>query len=159
MRSASHGTVVKNNQMLVLGNASMSTINSWCAGRKLPLTTGYLRYGVQYQNGRLIIPVSGKYFVHSHIEFYEDTNDNETLKQKPLKHGMYRFNVRDFSQEEEIISKTYSHEVSTNVHFSYYSSYISCLVNLHAGEEISVKISDISMLRDRDENFFGVHLI
>lgn len=137
----------------------MTTIGSWSAGKKLPLTTGYLRYGVQYQCGRLLVPVTGKYFVYSHLELYEDTNGIKTLEKRPLKHGMYRFNVNDINIEEEVVSKTYSHEISTNVHFSYYSSYVSCLVNLHAGEEISVKISDISMLRDRDENFFGVHLI
>lgn len=137
----------------------MSTVSSWSGGRKLSLTTGYLRYGVQYQNGRLIVPVSGKYFLHSHIELYEDTNVNKTLEKRPLKHGLYKFNVDDIDIEEEIISKTYSHEISTNLHFSYYSSYVSCVLNLHAGEEISVKVSDISLLRDRDENFFGLHLI
>lgn len=136
----------------------MMTVTSFCSEQQLVSSDGYLRYGVQYQNGRLIVPVTGMYFVYSFLELYENLDRKVNDKDATIRHGLYRFNVTCF-KEEEIISSTYTRVNSSNGHFSYYNSYVSTNLELNAGEELSVKISDTSFLKYTDSNFFGVHLL
>lgn len=140
--------------------SNMTTVTSWKTGSDLLLSGGFLRYGMQYQNGRLVVPVSGMYFIHSYIELYElcgDVNNTEEEKQE-IKHAVYKFSIMD-DKETEIVAKTYSHKTSSNKEFVYYTSYVSIIDHLNAGNEVSVKVSDMSLLKYPDENFFGVTLL
>ncbi|WAR27689.1 hypothetical protein MAR_013393, partial [Mya arenaria] len=38
------------------GNNAMTTVTSWRHDKDLYYTTGFQRYGIRYQNGRLIVP-------------------------------------------------------------------------------------------------------
>lgn len=138
----------------------MTTVTSWKTGSDLLLSGGFLRYGMQYQNGRLVVPVSGMYFIHSYIELYElcgVVNNTEEEKQE-IKHAVYKFSIID-DKETEIVAKTRSHKMSSNKEFVYYTSYVSIIDHLNAGNEVSVKVSDMSLLKYPDENFFGVTLL
>lgn len=138
---------------------NMATVTSWNTGRKLPSTNGYMRYGMQYQNGRLIVPVAGRYFIHSYLELYESCNKTNDIDRKDIiKHGLFKFNLLD-TTETLLTEKSCSHKISSNGKFVYYSSYISVDVYLNAADEVAVKVSDIALLKYPDENWFGVHLL
>ena len=61
--------------------------------------------------------------------------------------------------ETELVNTTYSRGMSSNGRFNYIASYIPTLVDLRACDEVSVKISNVSLLKSPDENFFGINLV
>ncbi|XP_052232356.1 tumor necrosis factor ligand superfamily member 15-like [Dreissena polymorpha] len=141
----------------------METVVAWFHGRDLDYTTGYMRYGVRYQNGRLIVPLTGTYNIYSFLsltenndspEYHSVKSTNETL----VKHAMYKYNVK-IGEDVELASSLQTHRQSTGRNFNAFSSQISTLVQLEAGDEISVKISDITLTSYPGDNFFGLHMI
>ncbi|KAH3814495.1 hypothetical protein DPMN_142996 [Dreissena polymorpha] len=141
----------------------MEAVIAWYHGRELDYTTGFMRYGVRYQNGRLIVPLTGTYNIYSFLSLTEnddspdvpfDTSRNATL----VKHAMYKYNVK-LGKDVELVSSIQTHRESTNRNFNAFSSQISTLVQLEAGDEISVKISDILLISYPGDNFFGLHMI
>lgn len=138
----------------------MTTVTSWRTGRDLYLFNGFLRNGMQFQNGRLIVPFSGEYFVSSYVELYElckEPNSTDLEKQE-IKHALFKFSMEK-GTDTEIAAKTYSRMVPSNGMFVYYASYISIFDHLNAGDEVSVRVSDISLLKYPDENVFGVNML
>ncbi|KAH3784531.1 hypothetical protein DPMN_162488 [Dreissena polymorpha] len=126
----------------------MKSVVSWFHGRELDYTTGFLRYGVRYQKGRLIVPLTGTYNIYSFLSLTE-SNDyspvhtsvestNETL----VKNAMYKYNVR-IGKDVELASSLQTHRTSNGRNCNAFSSQIATLVQVEAGGEISVKISDI----------------
>ncbi|WAR27681.1 hypothetical protein MAR_013385 [Mya arenaria] len=53
------------------GNAAMTTVTCWHHDKDLYYTTGFQRYGIRFQNGRLIVPVSGTYYIYSFLGLAE----------------------------------------------------------------------------------------
>ena len=141
----------------------MDTITAWLSGSSLHSRTGYIRHGVQYNNGRLIVPVKGTYLIHSYLELYENYRQlNKTItlhgNWNTIKHATYSYNVVD-GMETELVNTTYSRGMSSNGRFNYIASYIPTLVELRACDEVSVKISNMSLLKSPDENLFGINLV
>ncbi|XP_053404025.1 uncharacterized protein LOC123554561 [Mercenaria mercenaria] len=141
----------------------MTPIRVWRHGRELYDTSGFLRYGIRYRNGRLVVPVSGTYFIYSFVDFFEPCNPktgkpNISDANKPIKHGIYKFNILS-ELETEVVSNLQPHTVSGNRYFNSYSSYVSSLADLKAGDEISVKVSNLTYLKYTRDNYFGLNLI
>lgn len=141
----------------------MTPISVWRHGRELHDTSGFLRYGVRYRNGRLVVPVPGTYFIYSFVDFYEECNrSNGNVDGKkshtPIKHAIFKFNIID-EEETEIVTNVQPQTVSSNKFFNSYNSYVSTLAELKAGDELSVKVSNISLLRYTTNNYFGLNLI
>ena len=141
----------------------MIPVKEWKYGRNRDETTGFLRHGVRYKDGRLIVPVDGIYFVYSMIDFFQPCNSTSGKPYandsgKPIKHAIYRFNVLE-REETEIIINIQPHLISKSRYYNSYSSYVSSLAKLKAGDEISVKVSHISYLRHVRDNNFGINLI
>ncbi|WAR27700.1 hypothetical protein MAR_013404 [Mya arenaria] len=55
----------------ILGNNSMATVTCWRHDNDLYYTTQFQRYGIRFQNGRLIVPVSGTYYIYSFLGLAE----------------------------------------------------------------------------------------
>lgn len=144
-------------------SAKMTPIRVWRTGRELYDFGGFMRYGVRYRNGRLVVPVSGTYFIYSFVDFYEGS-DHSTGKpdiknaDKPISHGIFKFNIKD-EEETEIVSSVQPHTISSNKYFSSYNSYVSTLAELKAGDELSVKVSNITNLKYTTHNYFGLNLV
>lgn len=143
--------------------AEMTPIRLWRHGRELYDTSGFVRYGIRYRNGRLVVPVSGTYFIYSFVDLFEQCipntgKPNVRDASTPIKHGIYRFNILE-ENETEIMSNVQPHTLSSNNYFNSYSSYVSSLAELKAGDEISVKVSNITYLRYTENNYFGLNLI
>ncbi|KAH3814533.1 hypothetical protein DPMN_143035 [Dreissena polymorpha] len=142
----------------------MKTVLSWFSGRDLDYTTGFMRYGMRYQNGRLIVPLTGTYNIYSFLSLTENNdspevrNGNGNANNTLVKHAMYKYNVK-LAHDVELASSVQTHRLSTNRNFNAFSSQISTLVQLEAGDEISVKISNIALMSYPGDNFFGVHMI
>ncbi|XP_053404003.1 uncharacterized protein LOC123554542 isoform X2 [Mercenaria mercenaria] len=123
--------------------AEMVPIRAWRHGRELYDMDGFERYGIRYRNGRLVVPVSGTYLVYSFLDMFDPCNPstgtpNINGRSKAIKHGIFKFNILD-GEETEIVSSVQPHQVSSNRIFNSYSSYVSSLANLKAGDELSVK--------------------
>ena len=120
----------------------------------------FLRYGMTYYRGRLVVPVSGTYFLHSYLELFDryPNHNIEGLGNSSMKHVMYRYRGSD-GKDVQIVSKEQTHKLSSNGLFSYYGSYIAIQADLFAGDEISVKVSNLKLLKHSRENLFGVNLI
>ncbi|XP_060585896.1 tumor necrosis factor ligand superfamily member 15-like [Ruditapes philippinarum] len=143
--------------------ADMVPIREWCNGRELYDTKGFIRLGIRYRNGRLVVPVDGTYFIYSNLDFFEESNPSSGLPDikdinKPIKHGIFKFNILE-GEEKELVSNVQPHTISTNRYYNSYNSYVSSLAELKAGDELSVKVSNISYIRYTKDNYFGVNLI
>lgn len=141
----------------------MKTIKVWEHGKDLYYSNGFERYGARHRNGRIVVPVSGTYLVYSHVDLFEecdrktgmpDISKNGIL----IQHAIYKFNILD-ENEIPVVSSVQPHTKSSNNYFNSYSSYISALAELKAGDELSVKVSSLSYLKYTNNNFFGVNLI
>ncbi|KAL4220497.1 Tumor necrosis factor (ligand) superfamily [Mactra antiquata] len=142
---------------------AMETIRNWKCGNKLQEKNGFLRQGVRYNNGRLVVPAKGSYFVYSFVDFKESCN-RETGKPDiediniPLKHSIYKFNIKE-GRETEVVSGLHPHKVSLSRYYNSYSSYISSLIELVAGDEISIKVMNITNIDYAENNYFGLYLV
>lgn len=141
----------------------MPPIRLWRNGRELSGSSGFLQYGVRYRNGRLVVPVSGTYFLYSFIDFFEETDPSTGKPEiqdssKPIKHAIYKFNILD-EQDTELVSNVQSHTVPNNRYYNSYSSYVSTLAKLKAGDELSVHVSNLIYLIYTKDNFFGLNLV
>ena len=146
--------------------ADMVPIREWCdgrEGRELCDTNGFLMHGITYRNGRLVVPVDGTYFIYSNLDFFEACNPssgkpNVKNINEPIKHGIFKFNILN-GKEQEIISNVQPHVISVSRYYNSYSSYVSSITELKAGDELSVKVSNITYLRYTKDNYFGMNLI
>jgi hypothetical protein len=142
--------------------AEMAPITEWMYDKNPLSTSSFLRNGVRYRNGRLVAPVDGTYFLYSLIDFFEPC-DHSTGKpniedlRKPIKHSLFKFNIN--TAKSEITSNIQPHQISRNKFYNSYSSYVSTIASLKAGDEISVKVSNITYLRYTNDNSFGLYLI
>ncbi|XP_053404020.1 uncharacterized protein LOC128558506 [Mercenaria mercenaria] len=143
--------------------ADMVPIREWQHSRDLHRTNEFERYAIQYSDGRLIAPVDGTYFIHSFVELFEPCDPSTgkpNIKDptKPIKHSIFKLSIHD-KEEMELVADVQPHMVSSNKHFNYYSSYVSSLADLKAGDELSVKVSNITYLKYARNNYFGMNFI
>ncbi|KAH3814520.1 uncharacterized protein LOC127834938 isoform X3 [Dreissena polymorpha] len=71
------GSIKSNQQGMVKKNDTldkMKTVLDWFHDRELDYTTGFMRYGVRYQNGRLIVPLTGTYNIYSFLSLTENND-------------------------------------------------------------------------------------
>ncbi|WAR27695.1 hypothetical protein MAR_013399 [Mya arenaria] len=147
----------------VQGNDSIATVTCWRHDKDLYYTTGFQRYGIRYQNGRLIVPVSGTYYIYSFLGLTERRLTDEGIPVEPknmreIKHALHKYNVLD-TVDMEIASNLQSRKNASRGYFNYYTSQIATLAKLRAGDEISVMLSDETLLENTGNNYFGLHLI
>jgi hypothetical protein len=85
----------------------MVPVTEWHHGREA--TNGFIRQGIRYRNGRLVVPVDGTYIIYSNLDFFEESNPSSGLPNikdinKPIKHGIFKFNILE-GVEEELVTK------------------------------------------------------
>ncbi|KAH3814544.1 uncharacterized protein LOC127834622 [Dreissena polymorpha] len=121
----------------------------------------FMLYGVRYQNGRLIVPLIGTYNIYSFLSLtvgndVPDGSDDSSTSMM-VKHAMYKYNVK-INHDIELASSIQIRK-HPNINNAYvFSSQIDTLVQLEAGDEISVKISGV-LLFCKENNFFGLRLV
>ncbi|XP_052217038.1 tumor necrosis factor ligand superfamily member 15-like isoform X4 [Dreissena polymorpha] len=159
------GSIKSNQQGMVKKNDTldkMKTVLDWFHDRELDYTTGFMRYGVRYQNGRLIVPLTGTYNIYSFLSLTENNDfanvPVQITNRTEVKHSIYKYNVK-LGKDIELASSLQTHRRASNLYFNAFSSQISLLVQLEAGDEISVKLSDLSLTSYPSDNYFGLHMI
>lgn len=141
-------------------------VRKWQRGKNCLLLNG-----VSLHRGRFHVPVNGFYHVYSAIDFnyqyvHGDVNDTINVESKSpcITHAIYKSNIKkSYCKEKEremmMMSTHHPYEKSRNSIFSRYDTYIGGDVYLEAGDEIYVKVANISYASSPPRNMFGIHLI
>ncbi|ESO82164.1 hypothetical protein LOTGIDRAFT_135217, partial [Lottia gigantea] len=120
---------------------------------------------VTYRHGRIVVPVPGLYYVYSQVSFlerYVQSRDSAASTESPsLSHYIYRYNIiYPNGGEEKMIQNSITKCWGTNKGFGEYTSYLGAVFDLRQGDEIFVKVSNLTMVaRDPKSNYFGLFKI
>ena len=136
---------------------SMAPVREWEQGNNC-----YLQNGMTYRNGRLVVPVGGLYHVYSFIDMYQDYTYDKMDATKPMSisMGVFKSNIlKDKVPEEEVICMYRPYEKSRNDRFTVYDSYIGADIPLEAGDEVYIKVSNLTYVKNPSRNVFGMHLL
>lgn len=123
---------------------------------------------VGYQYGRLVVPSTGLYFIYSQVSFLEMLDIAKQGESKPqstasssLSHYLYRYNIiYPRGGEETLIQNSITKCLGNNKAFGEYTSYLGAVFKLRQGDEIFVKVSNLTLLtKDPKSNYFGMFKI
>ncbi|KAH3807869.1 hypothetical protein DPMN_136216, partial [Dreissena polymorpha] len=104
---------------------------------------------VQYRHGRIVILEPGLYYVYSQVSFLEyfDNPSNVETGPRSLSHYIYRYNIiYPDGGEESMIQNSMTKCWAQNKAFGEYTSYLGAVFHLRQGDEIFVKVSNLTML-------------
>ena len=135
----------------------------WQSGGDSSPYGAYTYNGVQYRNGNIVAPVTGVYHVYSFIHLeanYSADTGCPDHRHRTLQHAIYKFNILN-GTDIQVLSKTHLPKTPYRDAFtcSFYHSYVSATLQLNAGDEMFVKISDLALLKLPKVNYFGLTLI
>ena len=116
------------------------------------------RRHVTYNNGCLVIPTDGLYYVYTQVHFveYQLFSERHGGDSQRVSHFLFRFNPFYPSVGEERLlqsseSKSWARDVFEH------TSYLGATFHLRAGDEIYVAVSDPTLLHgDFKSSYFGV---
>lgn len=121
---------------------------------------------VEYRHGRLVIPEDGLYYVYSQISFLEmfDVHNNDAYGSKgssdspSLSHYLYRYNILYHNGGEETLAQNSITKCwGQSKTFGEYTSNLGAVLSLRNGDEIFIKVSNISMVAtDPKLSYFGL---
>lgn len=134
-------------------------VRKWYKGNNCLLLNGMSMY-----EGRLRVPATGYYHVYSMLDisyhFGKDQSSQLTIPSEKswLMHSIYRSNI--YKDTDELVLSTYHPYVfSKNGIFGRFDTYISSDIYLNAGDEVYVKVSNISQVNSPPKNIIGVYMI
>ena len=122
---------------------------------------------VIYRHGRIVVPLDGLYFIYSQVSFMEalpssrstpsDTQFYQTTS-PTVSHYLYRYNIiYPDGGEEKLIQNSISKYWGSRQKIGEYTSYLGAAFLLRKGDEIFVKVSNLTMLTyDPKSCFFGL---
>ncbi|XP_076435863.1 uncharacterized protein LOC143275556 [Babylonia areolata] len=120
---------------------------------------------VTYRHGRIVVPEDGLYFVYSQVAFLEvlpigaSSNPSIYSTESPsLSHYLYRYNIiYPNGGEEKLVQNSITKCWGPNRAFGEYTSYLGAVFNLRQGDEVFVKVSNVTMMApDPKSNYFGL---
>ncbi|CAL1530981.1 unnamed protein product [Lymnaea stagnalis] len=121
---------------------------------------------VEYRHGRLVIPEDGYYYIYSQISFLEmfDVHNNDAYGSKgssdspSLSHYLYRYNILYHNGgEEKLAQNSITKCWGQSKTFGEYTSNLGAVLLLRNGDEIFIKVSNISMVAtDPKLSYFGL---
>lgn len=120
--------------------------------------------GMSMSRGRLRVPATGYYHVYSmldisyHIYKHSDRHLVIPADQTFLIHSIYRSNIYT-GTDEEILSTYHPYEFSKNGVFGRFDTYLSSDIHLRAGDEVYVKVSNISQVNSPPKNVLGIYML
>lgn len=120
-----------------------------------------MQNGVEYRNGRLVVPASGFYHLYGFLDLHQ-IYDNKA----PMPPGMpnsitmrfYKYNILK-PDEEALIETNRPYERSANQQFMVYQSFLGADVQLQAGDEVYLKVSNLTYIKNPSRNVFGLHML
>ena len=147
-------------------------ISTYCTGISTGLTAireweladsrTYLLNGMEYRNGRIVVPVDGFYYIYCFLGMFEkchNTSNNVKPRSGAIQLSLFRYNILT-REEEQLLSTFRAHkQPNNNYNILFYNSLLSSGLRLSAGDELYIKISNISMLSNPRFNHFGAFLV
>ncbi|XP_050390014.1 tumor necrosis factor ligand superfamily member 10 [Patella vulgata] len=137
---------------------SQFSISNWIYNQDLAFAKK-----VTYRHGRIVVPVPGLYYVYSQISFLElfmnrDSGNGASTESPSLSHYLYRYNIiYPNGGEEKMIQNSITKCWGQNKGFGEYTSYLGAVFDLRQGDEIFVKVSNLTMVvKDPKSNYFGL---
>lgn len=150
------GSVIKPEQPTAPGR--QFPISHWISSEDLAFTNK-----VQYRHGRIVILEAGHYYVYSQLSFLEvfDTPNAVETGSQSLSHYIYRYNIiYPHGGEELMIQNSLTKCWGQNKAFGEYTSYLGSLFYLRQGDELFVKVSNLTLIvREPKLNYFGLFKI
>ena len=134
-------------------------VTKWFKGNNCLLLNG-----MSMSRGRLRVPASGYYHVYSMLDIsYHLYKKSDRQLAIPTDHGslihsIYRSNIYT-STDDEILSTYHPYEFSKNGIFGRFDTYLSSDMYLNAGDEVYVKVSNISQVNSPPKNVLGIYMI
>ncbi|KAJ8313459.1 hypothetical protein KUTeg_008982 [Tegillarca granosa] len=129
-------------------------ISSWIYDVDLAFTNR-----VEYRHGRIVVPSDGLYYVYSQVSFLEFFRRGNTASfGNSLSHYIYRYNIiYSNGGEENLIQNSITKCWGRNQQFGEYTSYLGALFYLRKGDELFVKVSNLTLVaREPKLNYFGL---
>ncbi|XP_052783995.1 tumor necrosis factor ligand superfamily member 10-like [Mya arenaria] len=155
-RPAAHlmGSVRKPEQPAVPGR--QFPISYWISNEDLAFTNK-----VQYRHGRIVILEAGLYYVYSQLSFlevFDRPGAQVDTGSQSLSHYIYRYNIiYPHGGEEAMIQNSITKCWGQNKAFGEYSSYLGAVFYLRQGDELFVKVSNLTLIvREPKLNYFGL---
>lgn len=126
--------------------------------------------GIDYRDGRLVAPENGLYNIYSQayfVTYFIPTEHHSAVKGEidikdklSLRHGVYRRNARSIYPNngvDQLMLRHWTLNWKLGEQFNEYTSYLSGLFRLEAGDEIFVRLSNaISLNTDSKMTYFGL---
>ena len=120
--------------------------------------------GMSMSRGRLRVPATGYYHVYSMLDisyhFYRNSDGHLAIPtgHASLIHSIYRSNIYT-DTDEEILSTYHPYEFSKNGIFGRFDTCLSSDIYLKAGDEVYVKVSNISQVNSPPKNVLGIYML
>lgn len=116
--------------------------------------------GLKVTNDTIIVNRSGLYFIYSQIHFskiYSENNKRKTTSQA-LYHYVYRYNaVYPNGGTELLLMSVQTQCWDTNKMYGDYTSYTAAVLELKAGDQLYIMVSDITVVsREPKGSFLGI---
>lgn len=123
---------------------------------------------VTYRHGRIVVPDDGIYYVYSQVAFLEVITGSSSSNgggsstygtdSPSLSHYLYRYNIiYPNGGEEKLVQNSITKCWGSNRSFGEYTSYLGAVFHLRQGDEVFVKVSNLTMLaRNPKSNYFGL---
>ena len=118
--------------------------------------------GIGNSKGVLHINSTGLYHIYSQVYFVSVYNSTGTSNDpKILHHSIYRYNpTLPNDGTEELAHSAHTECWQSRRKYTDFTSYTGAAIKLLAGDDIYVKVSDISLVaRDSKSSFFGLFKI
>ncbi|XP_076454220.1 uncharacterized protein LOC143289179 [Babylonia areolata] len=152
-------------------------------GRQFPISMWIYREDlafinhVTYRYGRIVVPDDGLYYVYSQVAFLEVLSPSNGgsgggggsgrspssagaygTESPSLSHYLYRYNIiYPNGGEEKLVQNSITKCWGPNRAFGEYTSYLGAVFHLRQGDEVFVKVSNLTMMAlDPKSNYFGL---
>ncbi|XP_060573003.1 uncharacterized protein LOC132730937 [Ruditapes philippinarum] len=141
----------------------MTLIREWQPDKDM-LEHGEFRSNhMSYTNGHITVPLNGRYFVHSFIEFvvppdFSNGVFSATDFRVQIKHSIFR-SCKLEKEDTEVMSNIETYLVIDNESLYVGGSQVSSLVKMEAGDKLSIRLSNMTFFHNSKNNEFTVRLV
>ncbi|XP_061194870.1 tumor necrosis factor ligand superfamily member 15-like [Saccostrea echinata] len=120
-----------------------------------------MQNGMEYRNGRLVVPATGFYHLYGFLDLHQTYDDKASMPPdmpSSITMRFYKYNILK-PDEEGLIETLRPYERSANRQFMVYQSFLGADVHLEAGDEVYLKVSNLTYIKNPSRNVFGLHML
>lgn len=119
-----------------------------------------MQNGMEFRNGRLVVPVKGFYHLYGFLDLYQSYGNEAMAPGMPDSITMRFYKSNILKPDEEALIETFRpYERSANKRFMIYQSFLGADVELDAGDEVYLKVSNLTYIKNPSRNVFGLHML